>query len=167
MIRRPKRPRMKQASRAGSIANDLLSSQGYGRKLKEHQAWLVWEKVVGPQIAHHAKPLRIRDGVLEVRVDQPIWMQQLRMMAPQILQRLNQALGEELIRELFWKRGQLPEEIPQEPPFRPPKAALDQHEEEKIAASLAAIEDEDLQESLRRAMTRQAEFEKARRQEEG
>jgi hypothetical protein len=156
---------MKQASRAGSIADELLTSQGYARKLKEHRAWVVWEKVVGPQIAQHAKPLRIRDGILEVRVDQPIWMQQLRMMAPQILQRLNQALGEELIRDLFWKRGRLPEEIPVEPPYRAPRAALDAQETEKIGQALAGIGDEELQESLRRAMTRQAEFEKARREE--
>jgi len=165
MSRGPKRPRMPHAVKAGRIADDFFSNGGYTRKLKEHQAWQVWEQVVGPQIASHAKPLRIRDGVLEVRVDQPIWMQQLRLMAPQILQKLNSALGEQLIRELFWKRGRLPEDSgPPKVPERPPQAPLSEEETARIEASLADLPEGEMRDAMRSLRIRQAELEKGRKE---
>jgi len=162
-MKTPKRPPMKRAMRAGSIAADLLSSRGYDLKLRQYRAWQVWEKVVGPQIARHARPLRIRDRVLEVRVDQPVWMQQLRLMAPQILQRLNQALGEELLSDIYWRRGKV------EPPgetgedHRPLRSPLSAEELERIRTSLPAMADRELAEAVLRARIRQAEYAKARR----
>lgn len=163
MKRRPKRPRMPHAVQAGSIAADIFSSGGYTRKLKEYRAWQVWEQVVGPQIASHAKPLRIRDGILEVRVDQPIWMQQLRMMAPQILHKLNTALGEELIRELFWKRGRIPDADPApQQPERAPRAPLDAEETARIETSLKHLPAGEMRDAMRSLRIRQAELEKGR-----
>jgi len=161
MTRKPKRRKLSQAIRAGSIAEDLFSSGGYTEKLKQYRAWQVWEQVVGPQIASHARPLRIRDGILEVRVDQPIWMQQLRMMAPQILQKLNAALGEELIRELFWKRGRMPDPEPASPTDAgPPRATLSADELAAIDAQLEALPKGEIREAMRRVRIRQAELEK-------
>jgi len=165
MNRKPKRPRLPQAVRAGSIAEEFFSSGGYAEKLKQYRAWQVWEQVVGPQIASHAKPLRIRDGILEVRVDQPIWMQQLRMMAPQILQKLNQELGEGLIRELFWKRGRMPDTpVETTAPERPPRSPLTETERAAIERELAALPEGEIRDALRRVRIRQAETEKGRKQ---
>jgi len=163
-LKSPTRPRMPRASRAGSILQQLLNAQGMEQKFREYRAWEVWEKVVGPQIAGHARPLRLREGVLEVRVDQPIWMQQLRLMAPEILQKLNRALGEELIRELYWRRGTLTKQEPLTSPPRPPKPLpqLDSDETERIAVTTANLPDAELQASLKSLLTLQARLNKQR-----
>jgi len=44
-----------------------------------------WPAVVGDQIASHARPLRLTDGVLVVAVDQPAWATQLRLHAGRLL----------------------------------------------------------------------------------
>ncbi|TYO96067.1 uncharacterized protein DUF721 [Geothermobacter ehrlichii] len=163
-MKTPKRPPMKRALRAGSIAAELLSSRGYDLKLRQYRAWQVWERVVGPQIARHARPLRIRDSVLEVRVDQPVWMQQLRMMAPQILQRLNQALGEKLITDIYWRRGKVEPARNADDEHRPLRCPLTEEELERIRASLPAMADPELADAVLRARIRQAEYAKARRQ---
>ena len=67
----------------------LLASLGLEERLQQYRALLLWDEVVGPQIAARTRPEKIRDGVLEVCVDQPTWMQQLQLLKPQILAKLN------------------------------------------------------------------------------
>jgi len=155
---------MPRASRAGSILQQLLNAQGMERKMREYRAWEVWEKVVGPQIAGHARPLRLREGVLEVRVDHPTWMQQLRLMAPEILQKLNRALGEELIRELYWRRGTLKteEQIVSMPPPAKSLPKLTPAEANKVTETTASLPDVELQSSLKSLLTLQARLNKQR-----
>jgi predicted nucleic acid-binding Zn ribbon protein len=47
-----------------------------------------WEQLVGPDIAAHAQPRSVRDGVLVVAADQPAWATQLRFMAGDLLTRI-------------------------------------------------------------------------------
>ena len=43
---------------------------------------------MGPEIAAHAQPRSLRDGVLVVTADQPAWATQLRYLAPDLLARV-------------------------------------------------------------------------------
>jgi predicted nucleic acid-binding Zn ribbon protein len=50
-----------------------------------------WEALVGPDIAGHARPLSLHDGVLVLAVDQPAWATQLRYMTAELLTRIADA----------------------------------------------------------------------------
>lgn len=52
-----------------------------------------WEQVVGSQVAAHARPISLDDGLLVVMVDQPGWATQLRFLEADLLARLNEAAG--------------------------------------------------------------------------
>lgn len=52
----------------------------------------VWELAAGPEIAAAAQPTAERDGVLTLTCEASVWAQELDLMAPTILARLNQAL---------------------------------------------------------------------------
>jgi predicted nucleic acid-binding Zn ribbon protein len=52
-----------------------------------------WDDLVGAEIAAHARPQSLRDGVLVMVVDQPAWASQLRFMTADILRRLGAATG--------------------------------------------------------------------------
>jgi predicted nucleic acid-binding Zn ribbon protein len=52
-----------------------------------------WEQVVGPDIAAHAQPRSLRDGVLVIAVDQPAWASQLRFLGADLLARISDATG--------------------------------------------------------------------------
>lgn len=47
-----------------------------------------WEELVGPEIARHAQPRTLRDGVLVLTADEPAWATQLRYLAPDLLARV-------------------------------------------------------------------------------
>jgi predicted nucleic acid-binding Zn ribbon protein len=52
-----------------------------------------WPQTVGPSIAAQAQPTSERGGVVTVACSASVWAQELDLMAPQIIERLNGALG--------------------------------------------------------------------------
>lgn len=60
----------------------------------------VWSEVVGEAIAAEAQPTVERGGVVTVSCSASVWAQELDLMAPQILTRLNASLGSGVVRRL-------------------------------------------------------------------
>jgi len=148
---------------------ELLARQGMGEKLEEYRVWLVWEACVGPQIASQARPLRLRDGVLEVRVSQPVWMQQLQLLKPQLLAKLNQRLDSAPLKDIYLKRGSLNPATAEEdvlPPLRWRQTTLDDEERTAIEAAAAGLHDDELRTRLQRLMEKQQKLAKSRRQQD-
>ena len=52
-----------------------------------------WHEVVGDDVAAHARLVSVRDGVLTVAVDDPIWATQLRYLEPAVVTRATALLG--------------------------------------------------------------------------
>ena len=163
MIRR-KRPPMRQAAQAGELLEKLLHNFGLDKRLQQYRALIIWDEVVGPQIDAHARPSKIRGSVLEVCVDQPAWMQQLQLMKPQILKKLNEQLGEAEIKEIFLKRGKVPPPMEEEAPVPPAwkSVHLDLEERKQIDEVLTAIDDPELRTRLERMLSKQARLLKTR-----
>lgn len=59
-----------------------------------------WRQVVGDQIADHCTPETFDDGVLVVRTDSSAWAQQLKVLAPQLVRRMAEDVGEGVVREV-------------------------------------------------------------------
>ncbi len=60
----------------------------------------VWAETVGIAIAAEAQPTSERSGILTVSCSASVWAQELDLMAPQIVQRLNLALPGRMIQRL-------------------------------------------------------------------
>jgi predicted nucleic acid-binding Zn ribbon protein len=65
----------------------------------------IWERAAGPAIAAAARPTAERGGVLTVTCCSAVWAQELDLMAPELLPRLNAELGSDAIRELRCRSG--------------------------------------------------------------
>jgi hypothetical protein len=160
---------MKNAASVGNLIQSILRQQGLDGKLREYRAWQVWDEVVGPQIAAKARPIRIREGILEVRVEQPVWMQQLQLLKPKILARLNERLEGAAIKDLYLRRGKIERDLAEAETPPPPSwqsARLTKEEESHIEAALAPLADQELRQSLRAILIRQAKVEKNRTEAE-
>ena len=161
---RRRRPPMRRAAAAGDLLEQLLQSMGLDKRIQQYRAMVIWDEVVGTQIASQARAVRIRGAVLEVCVEQAAWMQQLQLMKPQILKKLNAELGEGQIEEIFLKKGKIP---PRAQPAPPPslawqKVRLTPDEAEELAATLQSVDDPDLRSSLGRMLSKQARLLKVR-----
>ena len=60
----------------------------------------VWPATVGRTIAEAAQPTAERGGVVTVSCTAAVWAQELDLMAPQIVGRLNEALARDAVRRL-------------------------------------------------------------------
>jgi hypothetical protein len=162
-VRRPRRPRLKQAARAGDLVDKLLKGLGLDERLQQYRALIIWEEVVGPQIAARTRPIRIREGVLEINVDQPTWRQQLQLMKPKILAQLNAELGKATIKDLYLKRGKVSARTvkQEEPPPAWRMVQLDENEKQQITELLTAIEDPETREEMEKFLLKQTRLLKA------
>ncbi len=162
-VRKPRRPKMKQAALAGDLVERLLKGFGLDERLQQYRALIIWEEVVGPQIAARTRPIRIREGILEVNVDQPTWMQQLQLMKPKILAQLNAELGKATIKDLFLKRGKVHVRADKqaEPPPIWRMVQLDEGEKSHIDGLLTGIEDTELRNEMEKFLTKQMRLLKA------
>lgn len=59
-----------------------------------------WRDVVGDQIADHCTPETFTEGVLVVRTDSSAWAQQLKLLAPQLVRRLSEDVGDGVVQEV-------------------------------------------------------------------
>ena len=60
----------------------------------------IWPATVGSSIAAQAQPTAERGGVVTVSCAASVWAQELDLMAPQILVRLNATLGDRTVQRL-------------------------------------------------------------------
>jgi hypothetical protein len=130
------------------ILGKIFQGQPLEKRLREGKIWQVWDSAVGDQIAAKARPANFRDGVLTVMVSNAPWMQQLNFLKKGIIEKINAALGEEQVREIFLKAGR-PETLP--PEIRTPKKPsrpLTSAENERIARETADIDDSELREAF-------------------
>jgi predicted nucleic acid-binding Zn ribbon protein len=65
----------------------------------------IWEGAAGLAIAASARPTAERGGVLTVTCAAAVWAQELDLMASELIEKLNAALGEDAIRELRCRTG--------------------------------------------------------------
>jgi len=59
-----------------------------------------WEALVGTAVASHSRPVSLVRGTLVVAVDQPAWAAQLGWLSDDVVRRLADALGPDVVTEL-------------------------------------------------------------------
>lgn len=69
--------------------------------LADYAVWSDWDRIVGPLLAKHAQPMRLRRGVLAVSVDSGEWMHELHFLKHDIKDRLNARLGRAAVRDIY------------------------------------------------------------------
>jgi Dna[CI] antecedent, DciA len=91
----------RELTRLGEALRAALSRLPAGPELASFPIWTEWADVVGVTIARHARPRRLRRGVLLVEVDGAEWMHELQYLKADLRTRLNERLGRSAVREIF------------------------------------------------------------------
>ncbi|OBH00762.1 hypothetical protein A5696_15005 [Mycobacterium sp. E2699] len=97
----------------GRLARDLAKKRGWSTRVAEGTVLGHWPSVVGHQIADHATPTALSDGVLSVTAESTAWATQLRMMQAQLLAKIAAAVGNGVVTSLkitgptapSWRKG--------------------------------------------------------------
>lgn len=91
----------RELTRLGEVLRAALSRLPAGTELTSFPIWTEWPDVVGATIARHARPRRLRRGVLVIEVDGAEWMQELHYLKHDLRARLNDRLGRAAVRDVF------------------------------------------------------------------
>ncbi|TGD84655.1 DUF721 family protein [Mycolicibacterium sp. CH28] len=99
----------------GTVANELAKTRGWTPRVAEGTVFAQWPTVVGEQIAEHAQPTTLREGVLSVSAESTAWATQLRMVQAQLLAKIATAVGDGVVTSLkitgpvapSWRKGPL------------------------------------------------------------
>ncbi len=99
---RPADGGMFRAQAVGELLDGVLGDLGIRQKLSEYQAVLAWEQAAGPDLARHARALRVRRGRLELAVPSGVWRTQLSFSKQQLIKRVNELMGRRVVRDLVF-----------------------------------------------------------------
>jgi predicted nucleic acid-binding Zn ribbon protein len=97
----------------GAVVDRFVLENGWSTDLAVHGLFGRWESIVGADVAAHCTPERFSDGLVVVRTDATAWATQLRLLAPTIVRRLNEELGDGTVLRIdvqgpqapSWRRG--------------------------------------------------------------
>lgn len=98
----------------GALTSALARQRGWSPKVAEGTVLGSWAQVVGEDIAAHAEPTSLREGVLNVSAESTAWATQLRMMQAQILAKIATAVGDGVVKSVritgptapSWRKGE-------------------------------------------------------------
>lgn len=91
---------MRHPSPMAKVLDQLLRNLGIERRVKEHMAITLWQEAVGAQIAAVATPMRVRDGILFVRVGSSVWRNELLFHKGMIIAKLNRLIGKSVVEDI-------------------------------------------------------------------
>jgi hypothetical protein len=134
----------------GATLSDTLKSQGF----TSTEIIARWAEIAGPEIAAHSEPMKINwprsagedspePATLVLRVEGPAALE-IQHLSAVILERVNRFFGWQAIGRIALRQAPLRRRQP------PPPKKTDPEAQARIAASLPAIEDDDLRQALAR-----------------
>ena len=87
----------------GSALEELLNNLGIDNRVHEQIVLAEFDRIMGETFTKRANAVKIERGVLFIEVTNSVWRQELFYQKKMIKQRLNDALGETLVKEIIFR----------------------------------------------------------------
>jgi len=94
------RPRREDPQPLVSAIGGLLDEHGWQQRAAMGSVFGRWAEIVGQDVAAHTRPDSFADGELAVTADSTAWATQVRLLAPVLVRRLNDELGDGSVRRV-------------------------------------------------------------------
>jgi predicted nucleic acid-binding Zn ribbon protein len=95
-----RRGRREDPERLNAAIGGLIDARGWQEATAVGSVFGRWAQIVGPDLAAHTRPDAIADGELTVTADSTAWATQVRLLAAQLVRRLNAELGDGAVRRV-------------------------------------------------------------------
>jgi predicted nucleic acid-binding Zn ribbon protein len=101
--------------RFGQAIQRLVAERGWEDTTTRADVLANWEKVVGPEIADHCRPVSLDDGELVLVAESTAWATQLRLLTKTLLKRVQDHAGPDIASKIVvrgpatpdWRKGKL------------------------------------------------------------
>ena len=135
------------------ILDPYLRNTGLKRRLEESRILCHWPEIVGKAISENTQPSGVRNRVLQIKVINSVWMQQLQFMKGMILQKIKNQDESKGIEDIKFYLGEIDrsqQEAGKISPLPVRWGTLGKEEKEKIEKEIEGVEDPDIREGLAR-----------------
>jgi len=140
-----------------STIGDILGSLPVKERVKEYSLWQVWDKLAGEAVSRHCRPERLKDGILFLKVDSPVWMQQLQFMKYMILDKVNDHMKDNAVQDIRFRIGKI--EQSRKANWKPWKEISLPHELVfRIEKELSSVRDPELKDIIKKLRLKQAQI---------
>ncbi|MHB1593998.1 MAG: DUF721 domain-containing protein, partial [Streptosporangiaceae bacterium] len=95
-----RRPRRDDPAPLSTAIDALVSETGWEVPVATGSVFGRWAQIVGPDLAAHTVPEHLAEGELVVAADSTAWATQLRLLAADLVRRLNAELGDGSVRRV-------------------------------------------------------------------
>jgi predicted nucleic acid-binding Zn ribbon protein len=109
--------------RIGELLDETGKRVGVGAAVETGKLWARWGEIVGPDVAAHAQPSSLREGILRVRADTPAWATEVGYLGEEIRRRANDVVGRAIVTEVRIWSGPPRAEDASEPPVERRRSA--------------------------------------------
>lgn len=99
-LTRASRPRRDDPQSLAQAIDRLLTDRGWRDRAAIGGVFGRWTEIVGPELAAHAHLETFTDGELTIVTDSTAWATQVRLLAADLVRRLNAELGSGMIRRV-------------------------------------------------------------------
>ena len=89
----------------GSVLRDMLKKSRLETDTSLIKVWDIWQEAVGDVIAANTRPAAFKGNLLIVNATSSSWLQQLRFLKPEILQKVNHVLENVSVKDIKFKVG--------------------------------------------------------------
>jgi hypothetical protein len=152
-----KRPPQITFKNLSDILESVLKKRGMLFTSDKKRLREVWLKAVGDNIAVHTAPEKLQKGTLFIKVSNSVWMQQLHFLKKNILDKVNQEMGEHGVKDINFSIGEVSSgsfKQKNQMSFFPENFPLQDKEKKAIADCTSSVSDQELKEILKRVMTK-------------
>ncbi|MBW2674246.1 MAG: DUF721 domain-containing protein [Deltaproteobacteria bacterium] len=155
--RRRIRKRKTKLLKMGDFLPRVLKKKNILLDMLDQNILGAWRKAVGPQILAQTAPFKFKNDTLFVNVSTPAWMQQLRFMKQEIMDKVNSEGIQKEIKNIHFMIGDIPSAPapPEDPAIDFNPRLLKERDKRLIKENLSQVGDKELKGILKRVMTRE------------
>lgn len=130
------------------ILSGLAKRLGLQTHLFEVRLQQQWREIIGEPVGSHTWPVQVRFKKLYLIVRNSVWLQQLMFLKPTLLAKVNEQAGSELITDIAFRVGEIPDARTAEPASQPQQQPVNEAAVLEANAHAAAVQDPDLRNRL-------------------
>lgn len=91
----------------GELLKDFLKTAMPKNLNEEVRVFGAWPSAVGLDVSRQAQPKAFKNGILFVETKHPIWTTELTSKRHLILRRMNESLGKEMVKDIYFRQARL------------------------------------------------------------
>jgi len=86
-----------------AIIREVFVKGKFGGSAQVSELWNHWKDIVGEDVAGHCYPEKISCGKLYIKVDTPVWRQQLDLLKEEVAEKINDSPANIKIKKILFR----------------------------------------------------------------